>query len=79
MLKLGKFFELEFFFFKWLKISPEIDWYHYLGCSCGTYVHSPASNNVKLKFPIRAKCVPLPVLNSWQWLILAKIKGRPRM
>ena len=28
-------FEVEkcFFFFKWVRISPEIDWYHYQGAS----------------------------------------------
>ena len=45
-----------FFFFKWVRISPGIDWYHYQGASPepGTYVHSPASNNDK--DPYEEKC-----------------------
>ena len=42
-----------FFFFKWVRISPEIDWYHYQGAS-------PASNNDKdpyeVKCHVRAQC-----------------------
>ena len=35
-----------FLFFKWVRISPEIDWYHYQGASPATtcIVHSPALN-----------------------------------
>ena len=32
-----------FFFFKWVRISPETDWYHYQGAKSGTYVNSPTS------------------------------------
>ena len=42
-----------FFFFKWVRISSEIDWYHYQGAS-------PASNFDKdpyeVKCHIRAQC-----------------------
>ena len=48
-------FELEkCSFFKWVRLSPKIDWYHYQGAKSGTYVYSPASNNDK--DPYEVKC-----------------------
>ena len=40
-----------FFFFKWVRISPEIDWYHYQGAS-------PALNNDKDPYELSVTSEP---------------------
>ena len=52
-----------FFFFKWVRISSEIDWYHFQGAS-------PASNIDKdpyeVKCLIRSQCAPLlPLIKEY--------------
>ena len=53
---------LKMFFFKWVIISPEIDWYPYQCASAAPT--SPASNistgPYKVKFHIKAQCAPTP-------------------
>ena len=52
-----------FFFFKWVRISPEIDWYHYQGASpalkCIVRVLNNDKDPYEVKCHIRAQCVPL--------------------
>ena len=49
-----------------IRISPEIDWYHFQSASpaSGIYVHSPVSNIDKdpyeVKCHFRAQCAPQP-------------------
>ena len=45
-----------FFFFKWVRISPEIDWYHYQGASPAPTC--PASNNDKDPYELSVKSEP---------------------
>ena len=58
------------FFFKWVRISPEIDWYHYQGASLEPTCivrHQTITKTLWVKCHIRAQCVGGVKLKSFLW------------